>query len=78
MNTAKQMLQTLINELPDDCTFEDIQYRLYVAAKINRGIERASSEDNISQAEMEKRVPPPPSLTRHGINGCLCSKPPNP
>jgi hypothetical protein len=55
MNTAKQMLQTLIDELPDDCTFEDVQYRLYVAAKIKRGIERAGSEDNISQAEMEKR-----------------------
>jgi hypothetical protein len=45
----------LIDELPDDCTFEDVQYRLYVAAKIKRGIERAGSEDNISQAEMEKR-----------------------
>jgi hypothetical protein len=55
MNTAKQMLQTLIDELPDDCTFEDVQYRLYVAAKINRGIQRAEKEENISQAEMEKR-----------------------
>lgn len=55
MNTAKQMLQTLIDELPDDCTFEDVQYRLYVTAKINRCIQRAEKEENISQAEMEKR-----------------------
>ena len=55
MNTAKHMLQTLIDELPDDCTFENVQHRLYVAAKINRGIQRAEKEENVSQVEMEKR-----------------------
>ncbi len=55
MNTVKQTLQTLIDELPDDCTLEDVQYRLYVAEKINRGIERANQEGTITQDDMEKR-----------------------
>ena len=30
MNTAKQEVQSLLQKLPDDCTFEDIQYHHYV------------------------------------------------
>ena len=55
MNTVKQALQTLIDELPEDCTFEDAQYQLYVIEKINRGIERAGHGQTTTQDEMEKR-----------------------
>jgi hypothetical protein len=55
MNTVKQTLQTLIDELPDDCTLEDVQYRLYVTAKINLGINRALEEGTITQDDMEKQ-----------------------
>ncbi len=55
MNTVKQTLQTLIDELPDDCTLEDVQYRLYVTEKINRGIERSHQEGTTTQDDMEKR-----------------------
>ena len=55
MNTVKQTLQTLIDELPDDCTIEDVQYRLYVTAKINLGINRVFKEGTITQDDMEKR-----------------------
>lgn len=34
---TKQLLQQLIDELPDDCTIEDAQYRLYVLGVIERG-----------------------------------------
>ena len=56
MNTAKDEIQSLLQKLPDDCTFEDVQYHLYVVEKIRRGIERAESEGAVSQDEAERRL----------------------
>jgi hypothetical protein len=55
MNTAKEEALSLIDKLPDSCTFEDIQYHLYVIEKIQRGIDRAEKEGTMSQEEVEKR-----------------------
>jgi hypothetical protein len=30
MSTDKEKVYALLNRLPDDCSFEDIQYHLYV------------------------------------------------
>jgi hypothetical protein len=56
MNTAKQEIRSLLDKLPDDCTFEDVQYHLYVVEKIRRGIQRAEKEGTISQEEVERRL----------------------
>ncbi|MDZ7661880.1 hypothetical protein [Thiohalophilus sp.] len=55
MNTAKDEVKALIDKLPDDCSLEDVQYHLYVAEKIHRGIERADKEGTIGQAEAERQ-----------------------
>lgn len=56
MNTAKDEIQSLLQKLPDDCTFEDVQYHLYVVEKIRRRIERAEREGVVSQEEVERRL----------------------
>lgn len=56
MNPAKDEIQSLLQKLPDDCTFEDVQYHLYVIEKIRKGIERAESEGAVSQEEVERRL----------------------
>lgn len=56
MNTAKAHAETLLQRLPDDCTYDDIHYHLYVIEKIRRGLESADQEGTISQQEMEKRL----------------------
>jgi len=56
VSTAKNEVQSLLQKLPDDCTLEDVQYHLYVLAKIRRGIERAESEGTLSQDEVERRM----------------------
>lgn len=55
VNSAKNDVQSLLNKLPDDCSYEDIQYHLYIVEKIKKGIERAELEDSISQEDVEKR-----------------------
>jgi predicted transcriptional regulator len=34
---TKQLVRQLLDELPDDCTIEDVQYRLYVLDAVARG-----------------------------------------
>lgn len=56
MNTAKQDVELLLNRLPDDTSFEDIQYHLYVLDKVRRGLEDAHANGTISQEEVESRL----------------------
>ncbi|MBE0536458.1 MAG: hypothetical protein IH624_12385 [Phycisphaerae bacterium] len=55
MKTAKEEARSLIDRLPDDCTLEDIQYHLYVAEKMQRGIERAQTEGTLTQDDVERK-----------------------
>lgn len=55
MATAKEEVRSLLDKLPDDCTLEDVQYHLYVAEKIQRGINRGEKESTLSQAEVERK-----------------------
>ncbi len=54
MSTAKDEVRTLLDSLPDDCSFEDIQYHLYVIEKVRRGEERAQAEGSMTQEEAEE------------------------
>lgn len=53
MESAKQKVITLLNQLPDDCTFEDIQYHLYVMQKIERGLDNKKASKTFSLDETE-------------------------
>ncbi|HSG32169.1 MAG TPA: hypothetical protein VLB82_11575 [Thermodesulfobacteriota bacterium] len=55
MSTAKDEIKALLENLPEDCTFEDVQYHLYVVEKIQNGILRADQEGTISQSEVERK-----------------------
>lgn len=55
MSTAKDEVQALLRQLPDDCSLEDIQYHLYVIEKVNHGLEAADSQGTTSQEEVEQR-----------------------
>jgi predicted transcriptional regulator len=56
MNTTKEKVQSLLKQLPDDCSIEDIQYHLYVIEKVSRGLEAANAEGAITQEEVEERL----------------------
>ncbi|QSV52679.1 MAG: hypothetical protein HEP80_00875 [Dolichospermum sp. UKL201] len=56
MSTTKNQVQSLLQQLPDDCSIEDIQYHLYVIEKVRRGLEVADREGNISQVAVEERL----------------------
>jgi hypothetical protein len=56
MNTAKSEVSSMLENLPDDSSLEDIQYHLYVLEKVKRGVERAESEGSLSHSEAKQRL----------------------
>lgn len=56
MVAVKQEAQKMIQNLPDNCTDEDIQYHLYVIEKIKNGISRAKDGEVSSHQEAKQRM----------------------
>lgn len=45
-----------MDELPEDASYEDIQYHIYVQQKIDAGLEAAERGDFLSDEEIEQRI----------------------
>ena len=52
----KEEVRRLLDTLPDEASYEDIQYHIYVQQKIDRGLEAAARGDFISDEEIEQRI----------------------
>ena len=52
----KEAVQQLLDELPSDASYEDIQYHIYVQQKIDAGLDAAGRGDFISDEEIERRI----------------------
>jgi len=51
----KDEIKQIIDNLPDDCSIEDIQYTLYVKSKIQKGLEDIKNGNSFTNEEMEKK-----------------------
>ena len=56
MQTAKEEVIDLLNQLPDDSTLEEIQYHLYVRQKIQSGLQDVDQGKVKNQEEVESRM----------------------
>ena len=56
MRTAKEEVRRMLDQIPDDATFEDIQYHIYVREKIERGLKDIQEGHLLSQEEVEQRM----------------------
>jgi hypothetical protein len=56
MGTPKDEVLSLVRNLPDDASYEDIQYHLYVLEKVKRGLTRTEAEGAISHEEAKARL----------------------
>jgi len=54
MATAKEEVRKLLDVIPDDASFEDIQYHIYVRQKVERGLEDVEQGRVVSQEEVER------------------------
>ena len=56
METPKQQVQAILENLPEDASLEDIQYHIYVRQKIEQGLEDAAAGRVISHEEVQRRL----------------------
>ena len=56
MSTAKEEVRKMLESLPDDVSYEDIQYHIYVRQKIERGLKEVREGHVFSQEEVERRM----------------------
>jgi len=56
MATAKDEVRRILDQLPDDASFEDIQYHIYVREKIESGLADVREGRVIEQEEFERRM----------------------
>ncbi len=55
MNAVKEEAKKLIESLPDDATWDDLMYQIYVRTKIEEGLAADEAGDVVPQEEVEKR-----------------------
>jgi hypothetical protein len=56
MNSPKEVVQRILDQLPADVSLEQIQYHIYVCQKIERGLKEVDSGQAVSQATIEARM----------------------
>ena len=56
MNTIKEEAKKMIERLPDNATWDDIVYELYVKKKIAAGLKAAEEGHVVSHEDAKKRL----------------------
>ena len=56
MSTPKAEVESMLQALPEETSYEDIQYHLYVLEKVKRGLERAATEGAVSHEDVKARL----------------------
>jgi predicted transcriptional regulator len=54
-NVRERVIEA-VRELPDDATVEDAMERLYVLAKIEKGLGQADAGQTVSHEEAKRRI----------------------
>jgi predicted transcriptional regulator len=56
MSNPKDEALQLIQNLPADSTFEDIQYHIYVREKVEKGLKDIEAGHTLTQAQVEEKM----------------------
>lgn len=56
MAKPKEEVRQLLDTLPEDASYEEIQYHIYVRQAIQRGLEAADRGELVEQEEIERRM----------------------
>ena len=55
-SSTKQLIREIVDKLPPETTVEEAMERLYVLAKIERGIAQADAGQTLSSEEVRARL----------------------
>jgi predicted transcriptional regulator len=53
--TVKEQVRKMIEQLPDECSVEDVQYQLFLIEKVRRGLKSIDEGKGIPHDRVRKR-----------------------
>lgn len=56
MGLPKEEVRRILDGLPEDATYEEIQYHIFVREAVQRGLEAAERGEVLDQEEVERRM----------------------
>jgi len=56
MATTKEELKDFVEGLPEDISLEEVQYRLFVRQKVERGLEDVAAGRTVTSDEARRRM----------------------
>lgn len=56
MSAVKEIVEEILEQLPDDTTLEEVQYRLFVRQKIEQGLADVDAGRIVSHEEAKRRM----------------------
>ena len=56
MPPVKEQVKQVLEQLPDDCSLEDVQYRLYLLQKVREGGEAIERGDVLAHDDVKRRL----------------------
>lgn len=56
MSINKDEAKKIIEELPDNATWDDLMYQFYVKKRVETGIKEIENGETISHEEVKKRI----------------------
>jgi predicted transcriptional regulator len=58
MANVKEEIKRMVESFPDDVTWEDVQYSIYVRERIERGRREAAEGKVLAEEDVERRMKP--------------------
>lgn len=56
ISAIRDEVTSLLDRLPDDTSFEDLQYHLYVIGKVRTGLESVERDGGLTQQQAVERL----------------------
>ena len=54
--SVKKTIKNVLDSLPEDVSWDEVQYRLYVCESIEKGLEEMGESEGISREDAEKMM----------------------
>jgi predicted transcriptional regulator len=52
----KEQLRAILDQMPNDCTIDDLQYELHILGRIRRGLDSIDRGEGIPHEEVRQRM----------------------
>jgi len=56
VGNAKDQVRKILDRLPEDASYEDIQYHIYIIQKVSKGLDEVAEGRVVDEEEADRRM----------------------